>query len=285
MNDDYYIHDEDYVTVTMMNNIYELQYLQKSNNRANITKINSDEYKVNATGEVRTFNKIKARNESENSLKQTFKRLRYLINTNFTGGMNELFITLTFSDESISKNISNIYLEFNKFMKRLKYKYGADLEYITVIEPHDIKDNDLKKWHGFHLHVLLKKLNAKLFIHYSDLVKIWGLGYVEVKRLNDVDNIGAYLSAYLTNIQEDNDDIKTSEKKYVKGSRLWLYPKGVRIYRKSKGINNPKRIKMTYKDAKEMIGVAPHFKKSYFIETHDFSNIIIFEQYNRKRRK
>lgn len=283
INQSLVIDDNSIVTLTKTNNIYEIQYMQKKNNSSNIKKLDSERYVILSSGEIKHFDKTTSRNQSENSLKQTFKKLRYLINANFSGKSNELWATLTFKDTGIAKNPESIYLEFNKFFKRLKYKYGNDLEYITIIEPHNISGMDLKSWHGFHLHLLLKNKRKKLYIPYYDFEKIWGLGHCRIERLNSIDNIGAYLSAYLTNI-EVTDNSSNKEKKYLKGSRLWLYPKGIRIYRKSRGIIYPTRIQITYKEARKLIGVHPHYRKVYEVNKNDFNNIIIFEQFNTSRK-
>lgn len=279
---DFSIHPDDFVTVTLMNDIYEVQYLQKSNRQNNILKIDSDRYVIKSTGEIKYYEHTKTRNQSENSIKQTMKKLRYLINANFSGRKNELWATLTFKDTIIAKQPSLIYKEFNKFIKRLNYKYKEKLDYIAILEPHGISNKNISEWHGFHLHLLLKSSSSNLYIPYQEFEQIWGLGMCRIERLKNIDNIGAYLSAYLTNAELSEEN--SSKKKYVKGSRLWLYPKGVRIYRKSKGIRYPKRIKMPYHSAKELIGIEPHYTKTYKIENDNFENIVIFEQYNKKRR-
>ena len=287
MNDDFSINNNSYVTLTMMNDIFEIQYMEKSNFTNNIRKLDADRYVVLDTGEIKEFDKSENRSENKNSLNQTMKSLRYLINTNFSGQPNELWITLTFADSLLARNANAVYLYFNKFIKRLRYKYGKDLEYIAVLEPHEIKNGDIKNWHGYHFHLLLKSyVRKKIFIPHEDFENIWGLGFCRIERLNNIDNIGAYLSAYLTNV-EDNSEIVdcANKKKYIKGARLWLYPKGIRIYRKSKGIKKPTRIKMTYAEARTIIGVEPHYRKKIPIEIDDFQNTIIYEQFNRRRKK
>ncbi|CYU99046.1 TPA: replicative protein [Streptococcus suis] len=276
------IQPDDFVTVTFMNDIYEVQYLQKSNRHSNILKIDSDRYVVKSTGEIKYYEHTETRSQSINSIKQTMKKLRYLINANFSGQKNELWSTLTFRDSNIAKQPQVIYKEFNKFIKRLNYKYKEKLDYIAILEPHGINSSVISDWHGFHLHLLLKSSSSSLYIPYQEFEEIWGLGMCRIERLKNIDNIGAYLSAYLTNAELSDTDSK--EKKYIKGSRLWLYPKGIRIYRKSKGIQYPKRIKIPYQSAREMIGIEPHYTKTYKIEKDNFENIVIFEQYNKKRR-
>ncbi|HFI0935869.1 TPA: replicative protein [Streptococcus suis] len=285
MDDDdkgFSIPPDDFVTVTLMNDIYEIQYLQKSNRYNNILKIDSDRYVVKSTGELKYYEHTETRSQSINSIKQTMKKLRYLINANFSGQTNELWSTLTFRDSNIAKQPQEIYKEFNKFIKRLKYKYKEKLDYIAILEPHGINSSVISDWHGFHLHLLLKSSSSSLYIPYQEFEEIWGLGMCRIERLKNIDNIGAYLSAYLTNAELSDTD--SMEKKYIKGSRLWLYPKGVRIYRKSKGIQYPKRIKMPYQSARDMIGIEPHYTKTYKIENDNFENIVIFEQFNKKRR-
>ena len=132
---------------------------------------------------------------------------------------------------------------------------------------------------------------------------MWGQGFVTVHSLKNVDNIGAYVSAYLTDVefneetdaatvfkamQEDRQlEIKKvdgEEKKFIKGGRLHMYPSGKQIYNKSKDMSMPERERMTYKKAKKIVGSAePHYSKKYEIESDDFSNTIIFQQYNSER--
>lgn len=286
IDEDFSIKESDYVTLTRMNDIFEIQFMEKSNISNNIVKLDFDRYVVKETGEIRKFNKSDNRGHNENSLKQTMKKLRYLINANFSGKPNELWATLTFSDSTLAKNPKKIYKEFNKFIKRLRDQFGHDLEYIAVLEPHGIKNNDITSWHGFHFHLLLKSLNSnRLFLPHNEFESIWGLGYSRIEGLKNIDNIGAYLSAYLSNAEDNSEQLpNNSKKKYIKGGRLWLYPRGIRIYHKSKGMQYPTRINMTYGRARKIIGVEPHYKKVIPIEIDDFTNKIVYEQYNRKRK-
>ncbi|EGP67123.1 conserved domain protein [Streptococcus sp. oral taxon 056 str. F0418] len=112
MNDskDFSIRPDDFVTVTFMNDIYEVQYLQKSNRVNNILKIDSDRYVIKSTGEIKYYEHAETRNQNENSIKQTMKKIRYLINANFSGHKNELWATLTFRDtKTFSKEFRSCY--------------------------------------------------------------------------------------------------------------------------------------------------------------------------------
>lgn len=42
---------------------------------------------------------------------------------------------------------------------------------------------------------------------------------------------------------------------------------------------------MPYSSARELIGIEPHYTKTYKITgNNNFENIVVFEQYNKKRR-
>ena len=291
-NNNYTISPNDLVTVTDMGHLQEVQYMQKMNTRANIKKLNSDEYVDLNTGEIKEFEKTDNRSESNNSLRQTFKKIRHLVNNNFKGSRNELFLTLTYEENMT--DTKKLYLDLDKFIKRLRYRFKnkSTIDYMTIVEPQERG--------AWHTHTLLKfnDLNS-VFIPSDDLSELWGHGYIKVKRINDVDNIGAYLSAYLADLELTDEnlfdvlnkglkveekEVKGVKKKFVKGGRLHLYPSGMNLYRKSKGIVFPKRERMTYKKFKEKAGSAePHFSKTYEIDVDDFQNTIAFEQYNLKR--
>lgn len=279
------------VKVTTMNHIVEVQYLSNENTKQRIQKLDAERYVNLETGEVSYFDRKENRGQAENSLRKTFRRLRELINTNFTGSANELFVTLTYAEQT--NNVKQVYKDFVNFMKRLKYKYKSvsSVDYINVLEPHASGN--------FHMHALLRFNDmSNVYIENSVLAELWGLGFVTIQSLRNVDNIGAYVSAYLTDIEvtdtaegyvvEEKQVQGGNTKKFVKGGRLHFYPTGVNIYRKSKGIVEPVVEKMTYKKAQKKLGEAtPNFK--YGVEISDpekeFSNTIIKEQYNLKRKR
>lgn len=282
------IGENDFVTLTEMGHLTEIQYLEKQNTKANILKLNSDEYVVLKTGEVKEFEKSENRSDNLNSLRKTFKKLRYLINNNFSGSCSELFLTLTYK-ENIT-DTKRIYKDFSLFMKRLRYKYKS-LSYLAIIEP--------QQRGAWHFHVLLRDDEKKpLFIPNKEVAEIWRLGFVRVTKLQNVDNIGAYLCSYLTDIiVEDTtplaDDVVEKEildingqrkiKKIKKNGRLVLYPPGVNYYRKSKNIIFPERKKVIYKSIKKSQLGKLTYEKNILLKNDEFENIIRYEYYNRKR--
>lgn len=253
---------------TKMNNIIEIVSLSHKNSSCSIKKLNKEEYVLLSTGEVFNCEHIENRGQNINTVRQSVARLRNLINNNFTGGKNELWITLTFGKNKVY-NANELYPIFHSFIKRLRNKFKEMvLDYIYVPEPHEKGD--------WHIHLLLKS-NKELYIKNSLLNQIWGNGFVKVNRLQDVDNIGAYVSAYLTNIK-DGEETK-------KGARLYLYPAGHQLYRCSKGILKPTSEYLPYYEAKKKVSsLKPTFSNTVSVVTdYGFSNIIHKEYFNLKR--
>ena len=287
-----FIKDSSYVKVTKMNHLVEVQHMEKMNRKAHIKKLDADRYLDIGTGEIKEFKRSENRQQSFNSLRQTFKKLRYLINNNFTGKGNELHITLTY--KANMTDTKRLYEDFKNFMKRLKYRYKKEttVDYLTVVEP-----QGRGAWH-MHLLIRFNDLD-KVYIKNSDLRALWGQGFVKIKSLKDVDNIGAYLSAYLADMELTEDNLMSAarmgqeieikvvegqEKRFVKGGRLHMYPPGMNLYRKSKGILEPERIEMPFNQVKKIVGSAePHYSKKITIEDGDFQNTIQYLQYNTKR--
>lgn len=289
------------VKLTDMGNVKEIMYLQKSTNKPfGIKKISANEYVVLATGEIKEFNKIENRSQDKESLRKTFKNIRELINTNFTGSPNELCFTITYKENMTDSKL--LYKDFDKFMKRLKYKYN-DVDYINVVEP-----QGRGSWH---CHILLR-FNSfnKIYIPNKQIAELWGHGFVTVKAIKrNIDNLGAYLSAYLGDVELEEDNLKELvntgaikpgqafnvkeveidgvKKKFIKGGRLNYYPPKMNIYRCSRGIKKPSVIHLPYEEAKKIVGAdnTPTYSTRTVIldDNDDILNSIIYEQYNIKR--
>lgn len=276
------------VTLTDMGHMAEIQHMEKQNRTCHVRKIDADRYVLLETGEIHEFEKSTNRADNENSLRKTFKKMRYLINNNFKGNPNELFVTFTFAKESFDNKM--IYTDFKDFMAKLRYKYkkSTTIDYMNVIEPHASG-----QWHS-HMLIRFNDLD-KVYIPNAELREIWGHGWVTIKSLKDVDNIGAYVSAYLADVEVPEGrevssanlivkEVDGEQKRFLKGGRLWMYPPGMNLYRKSKGIVFPNREEMTYEDAKKVVGSAKlHYQKQYMVENDEFKNTITHEQYNTKR--
>jgi hypothetical protein len=232
-------------------------------------KISKDQMVNRQTGEVKDIHHVTSRADPKNyeSLRATFKKLKRIIGANFKGGQSELWITLTYKDSPM-KDSERLYKDFKIFMKRLRKETGKYLAYIVVIEP--------QRSGSLHAHLLLKTLDkSRLYIENSVVAQLWGQGFVNVRRLKDSDNVGAYLMAYLTNIDINNledkpDNRKKISKKIIKGGRLGLYPINMQIYRRSRyGIVNPIKIKGLRKEIKHkynLDNIDPNYYRSFEVQ-------------------
>lgn len=277
------------VKMVNMGNIVEIMSIDKINhNGLPIKKISKEQYMVNASGEVLDYEHQTNRTGNKDSLRKSFKKIRQLINYNFGKSDNELMCTLTYADNM--QDTKKLYIDCEHFFKKLKRKYG-DIDYISVVEPQGRG--------AWHCHVLLR-FNGKKSVYIPNKVlnTIWGHGFVCIKAIKKVDNLGAYLSAYLGDIPLDECDfvrdtmnIKEVEidgvkKQFVKGGRLHLYPNGMNIYRCSRGIKLPPAEWVFYKDVKKIVGTAiPNYTEMLKVSDNDGVNLntIIYENYNMKR--
>lgn len=206
--------------------------------------IKGHRYVVLETGEIKNMNQeSEKRTDNLDSVRRTMKRLRRLIGANFVSNeinrKDQLWITLTYREDvnATDKNSPEIvYKDFKRFIRKLREKHNSTIEYIAVLEP-----QASGRWH---LHVLMKTMNnSKLYISNSDIEKLWGKGFTSTKRLKNSDNVSAYVMAYVSNIEIDlksSDKGKANSKKVIKGGRLSFYPKGIRIYRRSRNLVDPK---------------------------------------------
>lgn len=178
-------------------------------------------HKMNTNGSSRTDNL--------SSVKRTMQRLRRIIDTNFQGGDDQLWVTLTYAKNVNAHNKDDtkvVYQDFKIFIRKVRNKVMR-VKYVAVLEP-----QLSGRWH---LHILMKSVDgSELVIPNSQMRDLWGNGFTSTKRLSATDNIASYVMAYVSNLKT-NKGIK-------KGARLYMYPKGVRIYRRSRDIVNPFKV-------------------------------------------
>lgn len=255
-------------------------------------KVSKDKMVNRVTGELKKIHHVTSRADPKNyeSLRQTFKRLKRLIGTNFKGGYSELWATLTYKDSPMV-DPNRLYNDFKRMMRRLRRLVGKYLAYIVIIEPQSSG--------SLHAHLLLKTLDgSRLYIANKDLATAWGQGFVNVKRLSDSDNVASYVMAYVSNIDLNNLEGKFSNasntklpKRIVKGGRLALYPINMQIYRRSKrGIKEPLKLKGTKKMIKNKYNIndaTPDYYRKFDIKRKagEDSFEIETEYYSRKKVK
>lgn len=112
------------------------------------------------------------------------------------------FFTLTFAENVTDFEVANEC--FRKYIMRLKYNYKSDLKYLVVPE--------FQKRGAIHFHVLCNLP----YIPVNQLADLWGFGFCRINRIDNVTNVGLYVSKY---IQKQFDDDRLHTKKCYWGSR------------------------------------------------------------------
>lgn len=293
-----YIPPDSIVKLTTMGPISEILYIKHKNKNCNIRKLNSKEYMLLDTGEIKSFKAINKRTDDMTSLKKSMRKLRQLINTNILDPKKCLWCTLTYKENM--QDTKTIYEDFKNFRKRLNYYLEKNNiskpEYISIAEPQERG--------AWHYHCIFKFKENKPYIANKKLAALWQKGFVNVKRLKDIDNVGAYLTAYLCDVEltksnqkkykdnkieikeiTDSKGNKTS-KKIIKGARLHMYPPKFNLYRRSKGIKNPRSELISHKDAlKKVSSHKLTFQKTIELtdKEKNFNQTINYKNYNKKR--
>lgn len=163
-------------------------------------------------GEDRTDER---RQQTVRDARNTTRRLAL---KNFESG--DKFLTLTFDPKKFTeKNLRDVTFTddlFKKFMKRFNYRYKTKLKYIAVREFH--------KSGRIHYHMLCDWKKELIFedeIRENESFlgeKVWKHGFVDIKQLDHVDNVGAYIIKYMT---------KNVAIEFFKGKKVYLCSKGL----------------------------------------------------------
>ena len=289
------------VRVKETGNITEIMSMEKMNFKATIKKLNDDYYEILSTGEVKEFEHIENRTGDMRSIRESLQRLRDYINTNVKKPEYCRWVTLTYAENMTDSK--KLLFDFQNFNKRLRKQYGH-YEYITAAEPQGRG--------AWHLHVVLIFDGRAPYISNKDVADAWKQGFVKAKRLDDVDNVGAYLTAYLgdmdleeaikeigiVQINEVNFQLKEIEtfddggnkkkKSILKGARLHMYPPKFNLYRCSKGIQKPEIRRMSEAQAQKKVKADTlTFEKAVLItdEKTSYQNTITYRYYNSVRKK
>ena len=179
-------------------------------------------------------------------LQRARRDIRRLVNCNI--GEFSKFVTLTFRENITDLKVANY--EWKKFKQRLETKIGYKLQYLVVIE--------FQKRGAIHYHILM--FNAP-YIKNNKLQEIWGNGYVKINRIDNVDNVGAYVCKYIT---KDNDDDRLA---------------GQKMYFASRGLKKPTEIRNAER-VESLVAVLPSSTCVYKAVFENEYNTISYKQYN-----
>ena len=119
---------------------------------------------------------------------RAMNKIRRLVQSNFD--KQSKFITLTFrpSDQLNITCIPDCYVEFNKFIMRLRYKFPG-IKYVAV--PEFQRKNSRGAVH-YHIICDMPYFSA------GELAKLWGHGFIKINRIEYSKKIGVYMSKYLS---------------------------------------------------------------------------------------
>lgn len=284
------------VTLKVCGNQSEIRYTVKKPIPCPVRKVDRDHGVDTRTGECIQYKHTKNRAEAKANVAQSLRRLCDIINANLAEPERALWVTLTYAGTPMTEP-KRLYEDFRRFWQRLQYylkkRSFSKVEYILCAEP-----QARGSWHG---HLLILFPHKAPFVPNDDMARLWGQGFTKTKALNNVDNIGLYLSCYLGDMElteaicagtiGEGGTVKEIEAKdgakkaYIKGARLSLYPPGFNIYRCSRGIKRPAIYQTTEKRAQEIIGAAPlvYEKTIRITDGLETKNIINYRQFNRAK--
>lgn len=290
------------VKVTEMGNVVEVQYMSRRNCKQTIQMLQGGEqFVICATGEIKDVEHHNTRKDNKKGLYKTFANARAVINANVTDVSKVRWCTLTYAENMTDPK--RLYMDFQQFNQRFQYyckTHGySKPEYIVMMEP-----QGRGAWHA-HLLYIWQDMKAP-YIPNEDFRELWGHGFVRIKKLDNVDNVGAYLTAYLGDMELDemveqnldlsgkvkvvevDEDGKRIKKSIVKGARLNMYPANFNMLRCSRGVKRPVAEMMSQEEANKKVSAATKtFESAIKLvdNENDFETVIIREQYNKVRVK
>lgn len=192
----------------------------------------------------------------EKTLKRARQDIRRIVNANvgaYGDDFTAKFLTLTFADNVTDIEKANT--EFKRFVKRMNYHlFGTkkgNLRYTVVPEFQDRG--------SVHYHVIIYNIP---YTKSEYIEKIWKNGFIKINKIDNVNNVGAYICKYLTKANDDD--------------RL----KGKKCYFNSRGLYKPIEI-TDEKKAEKIKGSLPEEKKVYDREyENEYTGKTVYKQYN-----
>lgn len=267
--------DSDFVSIKETGNIIRVRKVMGVGRSCPILRIDKERYVLKDTGDILYFEEGEKKGDSLRSLFNTFQRIRDLVNCNCVHDWAVRWVTFTYAENMTdSRKLYFDYMAFwKRFLRYLDRRGSPHPVYIAVAEP-----QGRGAWHLHIFFIWLRMVDGFPFfsrapyIANSELRELWGHGFVKITAVKDCDNIGAYLSAYLCDMEFEGDVadrysgpdvVEKGGKRFIKGGRIDYYPKGFNILRHSREILVPLEYKDSYKNIKKVVGAAtPTYQKT-----------------------
>lgn len=262
-------------TFKVAGNVVEVIYSQHKKTDIEIQRLNKYEYYDKRTGEVFAISAAESRFDDLANVRKSLVAGRDMINANCANPDNVRWATLTYADNM--QDTKKLYNDYRNCIKRLHEEYG-EFNYITAAEPQGRG--------AWHMHSLLCFDTKAPYIANESLSRCWKQGFVNIKSVQNTNNVGAYLSGYLIDMPEsdylkqqyalvnpnvvEHEDSEGLTKRYVKGARLPLYPAGMHIFRWSKGCKRPEEYQMPYQQVSELLqGATKTYENAFEVFNDD----------------
>lgn len=289
---------KDFVRFKVMGNVSEIMTACGDGAPPPIKKLTADLYEDLRTGEVKEYKHTENRGQNLQGVARSLGMLRDLLNTNVTDVSCCRWVTLTYAENMT--DTKRLYTDYEEFVRRHRKRVGH-FEYIVAAEPQGRG--------AWHMHVVMIFPGRAPFIPNEDVSADWRQGFVTVKRLDDVDNVGAYLTAYLGDMElnealnsgmtpsqltyykykevEFEEDGEKKKKAFVKGARLHMYPNKFNLYRCSRGIRKPEINYMIAEKAEKKVSSGKlTFEKTLLLadDEQGFARVLNYRYYNMVRK-
>lgn len=249
---------EIYRKVIVSGNIYEVYTYERPPKNIESYDDGYEERFKDVQDDLRVDRKVERRLQTVRDARNTSRRLTLM---NF--GSDDKFFTLTYKENMTCLDKADE--DFKKFIKRFKYHYGiSSLKYIAVRER--------QKRGAIHFHMICdwnRDLGTENEIrslerHVGE--NVWKHGFVDVKPIGHVDNVGAYLIKYMT---------KDISIELFEGKKMYLCSRGLERPKVYSGEEAEMLIKYYNLDNKKEV-----FTNCYESE---YLGQITYKEYNAKR--
>ena len=174
---------------------------------------------VMANFEQKAVNRVLTMNRAKRDVRRLINANAYAYEDSEGNIIKPVFISFTYKENVTDLKWSN--REYSKFIQRLNFNFGyktAHFKYVTVIE--------FQERGAIHYHTVFFNLPLKAdFVSKEEPGKadalieaIWKHGWCKVVDITEVDNVGAYLTKYMT--KETIDERLVEEKCYFSARGL-----------------------------------------------------------------
>lgn len=189
---------------------------------------------------------------SEKSVKRSMGNLRDILQNYFSGEPNEIFVTLTTTTATM--NVNEIKQYFTEYWKEIKKHYGNNLAYAYVLEVQQERKS-------LHIHCIIKDFeHKKLYIPNHINQKLWKKGQTRVTMIKDELDVNIEIDEEEAMLQPNS--IYAKQKVYaidkvisymIKYRTKETIPSYARLYETSANLKKPKKIKIKYEEAKNLL--------------------------------